>query len=361
MDNKIYLTTIYLGYFIGVTIFSLLINGLFLKFAKTLGIRNNNETIIRWGSLSKPALGGISFYLIFLLSITSYNIFFDQSKVLLNKQLLGILSASTLAFMAGLADDAYNTRPLLKFSAQLLCALLLIVTGTYITLFDNIYLNYLLTVIWVIGIMNSINMLDNMDAITTTVSIVTVFGALLILYFNHDYSNVYIIILIGILGSLLGFLFFNWHPSKLYMGDTGSQFLGLFLAAIGIIYFWDSADVNGNKVPSKQFIVTILAFIIPLIDTFTVIVNRISKGKSPFVGGKDHTTHHLFYWGITEKRIALLFAGISMTSIFFMLYILKFSSSWNYVDIMLSSFYCLLVFSLLFLPTKIKKKDKNVI
>src|SRR6218665_1317886 len=186
MDGKLYLILIYGSYFISTVILSFLINGLFLKFATTLGIRNANETVVRWSPQAKPSLGGISFYIIFLISIASYPIFFEQSKVLFSKPLLGILAACTLAFLMGLSDDAYNTKPLLKFVIQVCCGLILISTGTHISIFANPFFNYALTVFWVVGLMNSINMLDNMDGITTLVSISIIMGALFILYLNHD-------------------------------------------------------------------------------------------------------------------------------------------------------------------------------
>ncbi|HEX8517139.1 MAG TPA: MraY family glycosyltransferase, partial [Bacteroidia bacterium] len=283
MDGKLYLVLVYGSYFISTVILSFLINGLFLKFATTLGIRNTNQTVIRWSPQAKPSLGGISFYIIFLISIASYPIFFEQSKVLLSKPLLGILAACTLAFLMGLSDDAYNTKPLLKFIIQLCCGLILISTGTYISIFSNMLFNYALTLFWVVGLMNSINMLDNMDGITTLVSITIIISALFILYINNDNYSIHIMLLIGVLAALIGFLFFNWHPSKMFMGDTGSQFLGLFLAAMGIIYFWNTPDVHGKLIQSKQFFVTILTFAIPIIDTTTVTINRLLKGKSPFV------------------------------------------------------------------------------
>jgi len=105
-----------------------------LKFSRTLGIRSNDNREIRWSATTKPAFGGISFYIIFLLSIASHAIFF-QSSTFLDLQLVGVLAACTLGFIVGLADDAYNTKPFLKFFAQVACAAILIVTGTYINFF----------------------------------------------------------------------------------------------------------------------------------------------------------------------------------------------------------------------------------
>lgn len=352
MEGKTYLYIIYGSYFLSTVILSFLVNGLFLKFALSLGIRNASETTIRWSPQVKPALGGISFYLIFLLSIACYPIFFEPSQTLLNKQLLGILASSTLAFLMGLSDDAYNTKPVLKLTIQICCGLILISTDTYISIFSNDYFNYSLTLFWVVSLMNSINMLDNMDGITTIVSITILISALFILFLNNDGYSIHIILLLGVLAALIGFLFFNWHPAKMFMGDTGSQFLGLFLAAMGIIYLWNTPDVHGQLIQSKQFFVTILAFAIPIIDTTTVTVNRLLKGKSPFIGGKDHTTHSLFYMGLTEKRIAILYAGICFVSMFFIYLIIKHIKSWEYIHIVLFSIYFLALFWFLYAPTR---------
>ncbi len=352
MSDTLYLVVVYSAYFVSTFILSFLINRLFLKFASNLGIRNSNDSYIRWSSETKPSLGGISFFLIFLLSISCYPIFFQEHQVLFNKQLLGILSAATLAFLMGLSDDAYNTRPLLKLMVQILCGFILVSTGTYISIFANFYINYFLTIFWVVGLMNSINMLDNMDSISTIVSISIILNALLILYLNSDGRNIHIILLIGVLAALCGFLIFNWHPAKMFMGDTGSQFLGLFLATIGILYFWNTPDVNAKLIQSKQFFAAILAFAIPIIDTTTVFVNRLLKGKSPFIGGKDHTTHSLFFMGITEKRIAILFAGICSVSMFFNFLIIKYIENWGDVDIVLFSIYFIVLFLFLFIPTR---------
>ena len=120
----------------------------------------------------------------------------------------------------GLSDDAYNTKPLLKLTVQISCALILIFTGTHISIFSSNYINFALTLFWVVSIMNSVNMLDNMDAITSIVSVTVIMNALLILGLNGDNYNIHIILLIGVMSALIGFLYFNWHPAKIFMGDT---------------------------------------------------------------------------------------------------------------------------------------------
>ena len=126
---------IYTAYVLGIfflvsVLFSFLINRLLLRFVRTLGIRNQDDTIIRWGSQSKPSVGGLSFYLIFLLSVICFSVCFDASQVFLNMEFTGILLATMLGFLLGLADDAYDTRPLLKLATQITCGVILMVTGT---------------------------------------------------------------------------------------------------------------------------------------------------------------------------------------------------------------------------------------
>lgn len=346
----------YLLFFAITAVFSILLNGLFLKFSKSLGIRHVNDTILRWSPESKPSLGGISFYVIFLLSITSYSLFFGNSAILGNNDFLGMVASCTIAFLMGLADDAYNTKPLLKFLAQVLCALILILSGISIHVFSMSWANYVLTILWVVGMMNSINMLDNMDSITTTVSITVIIAALLIISLNHNFStNVHVLLLFGIMGALVGFLYYNWHPSKLFMGDTGSQFLGIFLASIGVLYFWNSEDSSGNLVQSKQFFVTILTFIIPICDTTIVVINRLLRGQSPFVGGKDHTTHHLSYLGLGDKQVSIIFAALSFISMLCTVFITYYITNWGYIHIAIFGSYFLLIFGLLFYITKTTK------
>jgi UDP-GlcNAc:undecaprenyl-phosphate GlcNAc-1-phosphate transferase len=338
-----YLLAVFLGYFLSITCFSLVLNGVLLRFSKTLGMRNSAEGTIRWNVQYKPSVGGICFYLLFLLSVASYTVFFPQNQLLMNKQIVGLLAASSLAFIMGLADDAYNTKPLLKLFVQICCGLILILSGTYISIFTDNIANYLLTVFWVVGMMNSINMLDNMDGITTVISINVLSFAVLYEYLRGDYMNIYFMIMLGVLAALCGFLYYNWNPSKLFMGDTGSQFLGVFLAAVGIHCFWNAPDFSHNYSHSKQLIVALLAFIMPIIDTSIVIVNRVAKGQSPFIGGKDHTTHHLVYMGLTERQVAMTFAIISFVSISFTYLINYYLTSWGYLQILAFAVYFILL------------------
>jgi UDP-GlcNAc:undecaprenyl-phosphate GlcNAc-1-phosphate transferase len=355
------MTYFYLAFLGASFIFSFLINSLFLRFSKTLGIRDNKETIIRWASTSKPAFGGISFYIVFLISFASYSMFFQAQEVLLNKKVVGLLGTTTLAFMMGLADDAYNTRPFFKLFVQILCGVILCYCGIHIGIFQSMALNYVVTIVWIVGIMNSVNMLDNMDSIATIVSIMIFACAALLIWLSNTFqNNIHFLILIGLIGSLSGFLIFNWHPSKLYMGDTGSQVIGLMLGAIGIIYFWnDSASMRDSISISRQLIIVLTAFILPISDTTIVVINRLSSRRSPFIGGRDHTTHNLFFRGVTEKRIAILFGGIGFLSMLIIYYIQMRTTAWGINQFLFFALYPLAILSGLFIVTRIKSKITN--
>ncbi|HNP48925.1 MAG TPA: MraY family glycosyltransferase [Bacteroidia bacterium] len=354
-----YLITVHGLFFIVSIIFSFLINRLFLKFVRTLGIRNQDDTVIRWGSQSKPAVGGFSFYIIYLLSVIAYSIFFDSNQVFLSKEFIGILLATMLGFLLGLADDAYNTKPFLKFLTQVTCAVILMVTGTEITLSYVEPVNYVITIFWVVGIMNSLNMLDNMDAITTTVSISIILSALAVMAFHQEFGSVYFMILIGVMAALIGFLYFNWHPSKMYMGDTGSQFLGVFLAAIGIKYLWNAEPPSGDLISARNLLLPLIVFLMPIIDTTTVVINRLMKGQSPFVGGKDHTTHALAYLGLSDRQVAMVFWFMTLLSLLLVVIIEKYLKNWTHTYTIIFSVYILLMFSLFYYAAQSVKRRKE--
>lgn len=352
---------VYAVFLVCAVLFSFLINGLFLKFSRTLGVKNQDETMVRWSSTSKPAVGGISFYILFLFSIACYSILFEAVTYINDiVRFLGVMAACSLGFVVGLADDAYNTRPFLKFFAQFSSAIILIATGTSINISGITAIDYSLTILWVVGLMNSINMLDNMDGITTSVSISVILAVLYMLISKGEALSVYFITLLGVLAGLLGFLYYNWNPSKIYMGDTGSQFLGVFLAAIGILYLWNGHAEIDFRIQTKQFVVALLVFIVPIIDTTTVTINRLLKGQSPFVGGKDHTTHHLSYLGLSDRQVALSFFGLSFLSVIFLVIIDQFiAENWDYWHFGIFMAYFLGLFSFLYGITRVNKHKEK--
>lgn len=340
MDSS-YLLAFLAMFYVICALFSFLINWLFLKFSFNLGSKNSSGAgQVRWASTVKPAIGGISFFIVFLVSISVIGTLpRDFNHYLLDKQLIGIIASCSLGFILGLADDAYNTNPLAKFIAQLSCAFILILSDVYISITGNPAFDFVVTTVWVIGLMNSVNMLDNMDAITTSVSMVIISGLIGFVFIDPStHSTFYLVMLVGVLGALSGFLYFNWNPARIYMGDTGSQFLGVFLASMSILFFWNFKDEGSSElIQLKQFVVPMLLFIVPLIDTTTVTIRRLMRRRSPFVGGKDHITHHLAYLGLSERMVAVSLILVSLISIPLALGIALHWIEWTWV-VTLSAF-----------------------
>lgn len=344
----------YAVFFLGITGFSFILYGVLLKFSRNLGIRQEKD-VVRWSSSSKPALGGIIFYIVFLIAGACYAMFFDGGGRVSGLQSAGSLVVVSLAFIMGLADDAYNTRPFLKFGVQVLCGVILILTGTGISLFDSQLLNITLTLIWVVGIMNSINMLDNMDGITTLTSMFILLDALVFMSLHGAFDSPDFIVCIGLIATLFAFLFYNWNPSKMYMGDSGSQFLGILLALIGIRYFWNSTFLDGSVSQWQQIFTLLIAFLLPIVDTTIVSINRIGRGQSPFVGGKDHTTHNLSYLGMSDSQVALTFAGISFANLLLCYILFRFVDVWNSYIAITCAVYALTIFAAFFILCRKQK------
>lgn len=334
-------------FFIVTVLISILINGLFLKFSKNLGMRNIDETSIRWATKSKPALGGLSFFFIFLLSLLIIVSISGNNNILTQQNSLGLIGAVFIGFMLGLSDDAYNTKPLLKLSAQILCGLVLVWSNNYIHLFNNFEADAILTVFWVVAIMNSINMLDNMDGITSITSIFICIMMIMLGMYARTLLPSDLFVMLACIASVVGFLFYNVFPSKLYMGDTGSQFLGVFLSALSIKYVWNIPHTHMPHYTS--LLLVILVFLLPIIDTTAVTINRLLKGSSPFVGGRDHTTHHLFFSGFSERKVFLIFTGISLLSCILVGYVFFNPSTLVLIGAL---GYCIIVFLALYLPTR---------
>lgn len=304
-------------FFTGALTISLVVNLLLLKFSENLGIRNKNDVTVRWSSTSKPSLGGVSLFLGFLFSTFMYLILDPKSELFSNMAYVGLFISASLAFMMGLADDAYNTKPLFKLTIQILCGLIFVWTDTKIDLFHISILDQIFTVLWVIILMNSLNMLDNMDGITATTTLFALMACLFACYFIGNSGEPYwIFTIVAVIGAIVGFLRFNINPSRIFMGDAGSQFLGLFVAFFTIKYLWNLGAITENH-SWVSLVITLVALTPAAADTLTVVINRLKAGKSPMVGGKDHTTHHLVYAGLSERQVWYTFTLIGFLSFSF--------------------------------------------
>ena len=287
-------------------------------------------------------------------------LFIPNQETQLNIQLLGIFITTVIAFIMGFADDAYNTQPMIKFMSQVICGLVLSFTGHSIQITQHPTLNYLLTVFWVVFIMNAINLLDNMDGVVALVSLVICIFFTLISYQRYGLWNIEFLLSLGLIGSISGFLIYNFHPSKIFMGDSGSQFLGLILACFSIDLLL-STKINEIEFQwqnfFKQSIPAILLFIAPVSDTAIVFMKRISKGCSPFIGGRDHTTHALYSRGVKVGWVSILYAIITVLG-GYLAYVIHTNSNSSMLSFAI--IYFISVFTALFLLTLFHKQETHV-
>ncbi len=359
---------IYLLFFVIATGFTIVMNHLLLKFLKDIGVRNRqngHDNLVRWAAQTKPSIGGFSFFTLFLLAVCSYFILpFQVEVAVFNRELFALIASVTLGFLIGLIDDSYNTPPLFKFVGQLGCTAIMLSMGVMIHLTGIVFLDALFTTLWVVGVMNSINMLDNMDGITASVSACISLAVLGLIYTTGNFNDFYTITTLGVLASLIGFLYFNWHPAKMYMGDTGSQFLGAFLAFVGIVFMWNF-PWQGEPITSnfsiQAFLIPMLAFLLPIIDTTTVSVYRLKRGQSPFMGGRDHTTHHLAYCGFKDAQVTSIFAGLSLVSVAIIAWISLNYENWTLLKSILTIVYCVSIYAgILWMYEKGKKRQQEI-
>lgn len=330
---------------------SWLINKLLLRFSKSLGIRNKNDVVVRWSNESKPSLGGISMFITFIMAVMIYAIINPSSAIFDNLEFIGLFLACVLAFSIGLADDAYNTRPLLKLLGQIGCGIILVFTNNSISFFHNDIADGILTVIWIVAIMNSLNMLDNMDGITATVSLFILLACMVSVLVITDFEfNLWVIILVAEIGAIIGFLTYNVNPAKMFMGDAGSQFLGLFVGFFAIKGLWNAPA--SYELPSwSGLLIALVAFTPAAADTLTVVINRLKRGQSPMVGGKDHTTHHLVYKGFNDFQVWLRFLFISVLSFLISSTLVFVLDTGSYLPTLIGTIYFIVVFIILYRNT----------
>jgi UDP-GlcNAc:undecaprenyl-phosphate GlcNAc-1-phosphate transferase len=239
-----------------------------------------------------PLLGGAAIYAAFVLALIVGG---DRFYI---RELVGILLGATLVSLFGLADDRWGLHAYLKLGGQLLAGGVLIVGGTQVQLFVQPWLNWAFTLLWIVGITNAFNLLDNMDGLSG--GIATVVAAFFMLLAALGGQFLVGALAAALIGACVGFLRYNLNPATIFMGDTGSLFLGFLLAALGIKLRFPS------NVPWVTWLVPVCVLALPIFDTSLVFVSRLRHGLNPLTTpGKDHLSHRLVALGLTRREAVL--------------------------------------------------------
>ncbi len=260
----------------------------------------------RWHGSSTPTFGGVGIYVGFLAGVTAALL---VGAIDPTEELFGVVGGCTVIFVFGLLDDAYGLPPVAKLLGQFAAAAIVIASGLHVELFTNDIVAVALAIAWLVGITNAFNLLDNMDGLAATLATVAC------AYFAIDsaavHDNVLVIVLSLSLGfACLGFLPYNIRSGQeaaVFMGDGGSQLLGFGLACMGLAASWTAA---GTTVATVLLPLIVLA--IPILDTTLVTIMRVLERRPVTQGGKDHTSHRLVYYGLSEREAVGLLAIVAV-------------------------------------------------
>ena len=246
---------------------------------------------------SKPRGAGITFFISFLIGFLLLNHFLKIDfpfKITLWLILGGII------YLMGFLDDIFNLNPYLKFFVQIAVAVVFVLFVGKATFFIKIKgIQYIISILWIVGIMNSFNLLDNMDGLSGGIALITTIVFALINYHMNNTPLFYLFILLAAV--MIGFLPMNYYPSQVFMGDSGSLFIGYVMATLSIIGVY----TEFSRLRHLPAIIPLLLLSVPLYDSFSVMYIRLKNKKSLFVGDKNHFSHRLYNLGLSHKHSVL--------------------------------------------------------
>ena len=255
----------------------------------------------RWHSKPTAIYGGVAIYLALVTTFLLTGPHPRTYKIL--------LACASAMFAVGLWDDIREMRPQLKFLFQLLIAIVAVSLGIRL---DNeiipwTWVSAPLAVLWLVGVTNAINILDNMDGLSS--GVVCVAGLVLTLSGLINHTPVLAPLTAALAGAALGFLIYNFNPAKIFMGDCGSLFLGFTLGSSAILSANTASEASSLVI---SLLVPLAAVAVPIFDTTLVTFQRTSHGRSIAQGGRDHSSHRLVFLGLSERRAVLLLLTISL-------------------------------------------------
>ncbi|HMT09024.1 MAG TPA: hypothetical protein PKA82_13545 [Pyrinomonadaceae bacterium] len=254
----------------------------------------------RWHKRPTAMLGGLAIY---IATITACLLF-----VPLDTKAIVLLAGSSVLFVVGLVDDILNIRPYQKLIGQLIGAAILVSFGLKMPITGNDLIDIWITVFWVIGITNAINLLDNMDGLAVGISAIAAIALAIGFAVNGQIDELMLVAVF--VGALLGFLVFNFNPASIFMGDCGSMFVGFFLSGSVLL------TETGGRSRGVFAILAVPALIlfVPIFDTTFVTILRKLWGRKASQGGRDHTSHRLVALGLSERNAVLMLYGFAIVA-----------------------------------------------
>lgn len=265
--------------------------------------------IKKWQLLEKPVFGGLAIYLSYWL-----NFFWLYPVDNYTDMKWGIFAASSVVLLTGLIDDWIELSPWKK-SVGILFAGHLVFQMTEITFATDLLpamspglfqlISYLLTITWIYFVTNAINLLDGLDGLASSVTIVSLSTLVIVtLFFSLTLRLEFLMMLLFMIAAILGFLVFNWPPAKIFLGDTGALFIGFMYASLTV--------TNLKNATVFSFVFPIIIYAVPLFDTVYAFVRRLLQGSSVTQGDLDHVHHRLLRRGLTARQVNYLMILLSL-------------------------------------------------
>lgn len=254
----------------------------------------------RWHKKPTAMYGGIA---IFVATILMYAVFIPKTK-----ESLVVLVGSSFLFLVGLLDDYLNIKPYQKLIGQLIGATIIVGFGLTLPLTGSEIIDIWITVFWLIGITNAINLLDNMDGLAAGISAIAAFSLAIGFGANGQINE--LLLVSAFVGALLGFLAFNFNPASIFMGDCGSMFVGFLLSSSVLL----SQTGGRSRGIFSILAVPVLILFVPIFDTTFVTILRKMWGRKASQGGRDHTSHRLVALGLSERAAVLMLYAFAISA-----------------------------------------------
>ena len=252
-----------------------------------------------------PKLGGIAVAIAFtLVFLTAVGI---SGEITAFQLLASVLLPALIVAGLGFIDDIRTLNPWIRLVAQTLLALLVWFTGTQVAFFRMDALDALVTVLWIVGLTNAMNLLDNADGLATSTALVASLGTgiIAVIYGQFFVGG----LAFALAGTAAGFLWHNWAPATVYLGDAGAYFLGFLLAIVTL-----RLRPVGIALPWSALIPVLLVFV-PILDTTFVVVRRVLSGKHPFTPGRDHLSHVIMGTGLSVRQSVAVLQVVLIVSV----------------------------------------------
>ena len=267
--------------------------------ARSLNMLDHPDEQLKKHKTPVPYLGGLAVYAGFVISLVVFKIWESATVI----GVVGVITGTTIITLLGVIDDKAKLSPQLKFVGQAIAAAILIVCNMHLQFLHHPVLSIVLSVLWVVGITNAMNLIDIMDGLSSGVSVIAAAVFFLIAVQNGRFNDMYIVAALG--GAVLGFLPYNFPKARIYLGDTGALMLGFVLSSVAM-------GESYSRVNPLAILAPILILGVPIFDTLFIMFLRHRRGVSMFRGSPDHLALRMVKLGLNKQHTVLLLWGVSI-------------------------------------------------